>query len=125
MEMDETLMETGGFDSHSGYLAAKRLVDQASVMPTAIFAVIDRLAYGAISYLDQIGIQVPKQVSVASIDDEEMSVFYIPSLTTAHVDYLAAGEKAASVLVDLVDGREVEQRHFTIDYAIKERNSTI
>lgn len=125
LKVDETWMETAGFDSHSGYLAAKRLIAKATSMPTAIFTVIDRLAYGAISYLDQVGIKVPQQVSLASIDDEEMSVFYIPSLTTAHVDYLAAGEKAASVLVDLAEGKPVEATRFTIDYAIKERNSTI
>ena len=125
IEVDESLMETGGFDSHSGYLAAKRLVEKATSMPTAIFTVIDRLAYGAISYLDQIGYKVPQQVSIASIDDEEMSIYYIPSLTTAHVDYLAAGKAAASVLMDLVEGKTVEKKEFTIEYVIKERNSTI
>lgn len=125
IEVDESLMEVGGFDSRSGYLATKRLVGKATSMPTAIFTVIDRLAYGVISYLDQIGCKVPQQVSVASIDDEEMSSYYIPSLTTAHVDYLAAGENAASALMELVEEKTVDQKEFTIEYVIKERNSTI
>ena len=50
--------------------------------PTAVFAVSDRTALGAIPAINEAGLRVPQDISVVGFDDMPPDVYPAPALTT-------------------------------------------
>ena len=73
------------FDEESLYAGLERLLREDS-MTTALFCANDSCAIRAIRYLHSKGVNVPKDISVIGIDDISIAEYYIPSLTTIHID---------------------------------------
>lgn len=97
---DDSHLVTGGFDLADGAAGIDRLlpfVDPSR--PSAVLAVSDRLAIGAISRLAERQIAVPEEISVAGVGDIDVAQVYRPKLTTVHFDYYATGQTAARLLV--------------------------
>ena len=94
-------------------MAMKELVSALSddEMPTAIFCVNDLTAIGAINGLRRRGYSVPDDVSVISIDDIASAEYFIPPLTTLHIDGAAMGEKAMEILHRIISGEDVERAY--------------
>lgn len=65
----------------NGYCTTEKLLE-SGVPFSAIFAISDTLAIGAVKALSEHGIRVPEDVSVAGFDGLDMARFYIPSITT-------------------------------------------
>jgi len=83
----------GDFTRDSGERAAEALF---AVQPdlTAIFALNDVMAIGALSWLRRHGIRVPEDVSVAGFDDIPISRDLVPSLSTVRVPMAEMGARA-------------------------------
>ncbi len=73
--------------------------------PTAVLCYRDQLAFGALRAVEESGRRVPRDVAVVGFDDEPMSAYERPPLTTIRADFRAKGHAAASILIDLVEGR--------------------
>ncbi|MGV2623166.1 LacI family DNA-binding transcriptional regulator [Halobacillus sp. ACCC02827] len=100
LTIKEDWVTEGDFSVESGYEAMKRILRASKeTKPTAVFAVTDRMAIGAMEYLKEQGYSIPEDMAVAGIGASMMSKHVTPSLTT--VDYFnkEAGRKAASVLL--------------------------
>jgi LacI family transcriptional regulator len=67
--------------------------------PTAIIGGIDLIAIGCLVEAQSRGLAVPGDLSVAGIDDLDMSAHVAPSLTTVHVPTARIGAEAATKLV--------------------------
>jgi DNA-binding LacI/PurR family transcriptional regulator len=66
-----------------GYELAGELIEQsAGHLPTAVIALNDRIAIGAINRLREDGIRVPEDVSVVGYDNIAVAEHFHPSLTT-------------------------------------------
>ncbi len=76
--------------------------------PTAVIGGIDLIAIGCIVEAQARGIAVPDDLSVAGIDDVDMSAHMSPPLTTVHVPTAQIGAEAARKLVEVLQGRETE-----------------
>lgn len=72
---------------------------QAQDRPTAVMCGNDVLAVGAMRRARELGIDVPREVSVTGFDDLELAQVTIPQLTTVHVPHREMGYKAAQMLV--------------------------
>ena len=72
---------------------------------TAIFALNDFMAIGAINQLRREGIDVPRQVSVVGFDDVSAGAYSYPSLTTVRQNVLGLGAAATSKLIDSLEGQ--------------------
>lgn len=72
--------------------------------PTAIVGGIDLIAIGCMVEAQARGLAVPDDLSVAGIDDLDMSAHVSPSLTTVHVPTAAIGAEAAVKLVAMLRG---------------------
>jgi len=79
--VDDRLMTQGRFDHASGYSCARQLLSLASP-PTAIFASNDPMAMGALSAAYEMGLEVPRELSVAGFDDSPLARNSWPALTT-------------------------------------------
>ncbi len=83
-----------------GYRATRDLM--ADDPPTAILALSDVLAYGAIDALQDLGLDVPKHVSVTGFDDLAESAWSRPRLTTVRQPIVTKGRTAADFLISAI-----------------------
>ena len=78
--------------------------------PTAIFAFTDYIAIGAYSGVNDCGLSIPADVSVAGFDDILFSRHLIPPLTTYRHPVEELSEKAVSTLIALIEGEAAAAR---------------
>jgi DNA-binding LacI/PurR family transcriptional regulator len=69
--------------------------------PTAVFAVSDRAAFGAMEAIKDAGLVCPDDISVVGIDDVRDSAYSNPSLTTFSVPKYDLGKTAVLILHNL------------------------
>lgn len=92
----------GDFRFDGGYRAAPRLV-AAGV--TAIVASNDLMAIGALRALEERGVRVPEQVSVAGYDDIPAASWTRPALTTVRQPTYRMGFRAARLCLERIEDR--------------------
>lgn len=86
----------------NGYLSTLSFFKRNSLL-TALFAVNDNVAIGAIKALSDLGFKVPEDVSVIGFDDISTARFLNPSLTTVSQDKREIGEKGIEMLIKRID----------------------
>jgi LacI family transcriptional regulator, sucrose operon repressor len=114
-------IEKGVFDIQSGQLAMKRIMSH-SARPTAIIAVTDRLAIGAISHVKEIGMKVPKDIAVVGFGASEISQYIDPPLTTVDYQNEQAGAMAGKQILAKLTGK-IFQEQIILDYRLVVRKS--
>jgi LacI family transcriptional regulator len=72
--------------------------------PTAIVAISDKTAFGAIEAIKEAGLGIPKDIAVASIDDVVESAHTRPPLTSYHIPRAEMGILAMQKLHRLIAG---------------------
>ncbi|MEV0399612.1 LacI family DNA-binding transcriptional regulator [Actinoallomurus sp. NPDC050550] len=87
------LMVKGTFTREFGYAATRDLLDR-KVAFSAIFAMTDMVAAGALFALREAGVGVPDDVSVVGYDDIPLAEDLYPPLTTVHVPHEELGRAA-------------------------------
>jgi DNA-binding LacI/PurR family transcriptional regulator len=90
--------ECPGSTKELGRRAAEALL-YSEQRPTAILALSDQLALGAIEWMTEQRISVPEDVSVVGFDDIPAAASAVPSLTTVHQDHAEKGIMAGRALV--------------------------
>lgn len=100
--IDVSLVESADIDMRSGMAAAQQLL-VGSARPTAIVATSDVHAVAALRVLAMQGISVPGAMSVIGFDDAPIAE--LMGLTTIRQPLREKGEAAATMLLDLIDGR--------------------
>ncbi|MCA0988830.1 LacI family transcriptional regulator [Alkalihalobacillus algicola] len=122
LTVDNNWIQYGDFTFESGYEAAERLTACAE-MPTAIFAVTDRMAIGALGCLRERNIQVPEEMAVYGIGASDLSKHVTPALST--VDYFNedAGRQTAQLILQQLKGKTLEDKKIKLSYRLIERDS--
>ena len=87
-------------DMESGYSAVKRLHQNCSKLPSAIFAGSDEVAVGVLRYLHEHDIKVPDKIALISIDNIEIAQYTSPELTTMNVQKRAMGYRSVEMIVN-------------------------
>ncbi len=89
-------------------IAAATSLLAASDPPTALFAVTDAMAIGALRAARERGLRVPADLAVVGMDDIELAAYTDPPLTTVRVAKETMGRLAAERLIALIERQEVE-----------------
>jgi len=87
------------FVREGGKEAVQKLFAKPKV-PTALVVTDDLMAYGVLSALNDLGINVPNDVSVISFNNLMLSEFAQPPLTSVDINIKELGEKAVDCLVE-------------------------
>jgi DNA-binding LacI/PurR family transcriptional regulator len=87
------------YGQEAGQRAAAALLDQAD-RPTALLAMTDEVALGALRAAQELGIAVPEELSVVGFDDTPSAALARPALTTVHQPHHDKGVAAAEWLLD-------------------------
>jgi LacI family transcriptional regulator, repressor for deo operon, udp, cdd, tsx, nupC, and nupG len=90
--------------------------------PTAVFAVSDLLAIGALKEINATGLHVPNDIAVVGFDKIDFSNMTNPTLTTIAQPMYKMGTVAAKMLIDKIRGEEVES--ILLDHELVIREST-
>jgi LacI family transcriptional regulator len=88
-----------GFDRDGGAEAVAALLD-ANPDLTAIVALNDSMAVGALNTLRERGIDVPARISVIGFDDMPIARDVTPALTTVRLPLAEMGARAMSMALD-------------------------
>jgi DNA-binding LacI/PurR family transcriptional regulator len=91
-----------GGSRETGYRAAAQLLDRAE-RPTAILALYDVLALGALDAAAERGIAVPTDLSITGYDDIPEASHANPALTTVRQPHARKGSEAVRLLLDGAD----------------------
>ena len=118
IDVDRNLISIGNFEISSVDASMRKLMKEN---PTAIFAVTDNLAVGAINYLLKNGYRVPEDISVVGEGDSGIAEIYNPGLTTIKYQYLESGEESARVLMRILKTDKSEKK--IMNYRLVERES--
>ena len=120
LEYSEAMI--ANFTEESGYRAMKELLSLTG-RPTALFAGNDMIAYGAIQALKDEGLTIPDDLSIAGFDDDFLSRYLNPPLTTMSLPAPSLGAEAARLLIDRLSGRVTEQRQILLSPHLSVRES--
>lgn len=100
---DGLVITAGDFNIRNAYLAT---VEKLKENPdfTAIFAISDNMAIGAIRALHEAGRRVPEDCSVLAIDGLEVSEYIQPQLSTFCQPKVEMGRRSVEILMDVLEG---------------------
>ncbi|GAB2874116.1 LacI family DNA-binding transcriptional regulator [Streptomyces mayteni] len=90
---------------------------------TAVFAVTDAVAAGALQALTEHGLAVPEDVSLAGYDDVSPAADLRPQLTTVHVPYEELGRVAVRLALARRDRPDRGQQHALLGTHVVVRES--
>ena len=87
-----------------GYMQMREILAEED-LPTAVIAISDKTALGAMEAIREFGLRIPEDISIASIDNTQESAFARPPLTTVHIPKYEIGVLALRKLHDIIEGR--------------------
>ncbi len=101
----------------------KEKLDKKEALPTALICENDYLAISVIKSLNEIGMNVPKDISVIGFDNIQESVIISPELTTIHVDKEKIASQAVNQVIRLIENKGRNGIKTIVDTKIVERKS--
>lgn len=122
--VDPSMIASGDFLIEGGRDAMGALLDHPDP-PTAVFAMSDEMAFGALMALDERGLTVGRDISLIGVDDHEFS--RVVALTTIGQRVTDHGATAARLLLntmDDADGDRVEVSHVMAPIELIQRSTT-
>lgn len=99
---ESTYYEKSRFSYDSAYRAMKRLLEKAEDV-TAVFAMSDVTAIGAIRALIDCGRRVPEDISVMGFDGITIGEYYNPKLTTIQQQHQVLAARSVEILLNYID----------------------
>ena len=108
-----------------GGMAAMQRAWEDGLRPTAVLAMSDVMAIGAMRALRELGQRVPQDVSVVGFDDIDLAPHVDPPLTTVHQPIRRKGEEAVRLLLTVVERRDhARPEHRRLETRLIVRGST-
>lgn len=122
ISFDPNLMVYGDYTRAGGKTAANELL-KLPQRPTAIFALNDRMAMGAIRAIHLAGLRVPEDIAVVGFDDVYTAVDFNPPLTTIRQPAKQIGHVAAQMLFKLIAGETITNNEIVLPAEVIIRQS--
>ena len=111
VDIDDSLIIPSRAWEESGTEHARSLLSLPQTLrPTAFFSFNDQVAFGVLRVARELGIDVPRELSVVGFDDVDHAAMSTPPLTTIHQPLRTVGERAVDNLISLIKG-DVEVGH--------------
>jgi DNA-binding LacI/PurR family transcriptional regulator len=111
-----------GFGVESGVEGARQLLSLHQP-PTAIFAISELLAYGAMLAIKQAGLRIPQDIALIGFNDSPMAALVDPPLTTVNAPAEDLGREAMRALQLLIAGRQPTQQRLVLPTSLLVRQS--
>ncbi|HEY5560595.1 MAG TPA: LacI family DNA-binding transcriptional regulator [Clostridiaceae bacterium] len=119
----EELLVYGDYGFRSGMKATEGLMSLKNP-PTAIFAISDLMAIGAIKAIKGKGLAIPSDMAVAGFDNINFSRMYEPELTTISQPQYDLGTTAMELLLKQIRGDCIHPEDVILEHELLIRRST-
>ena len=113
IRFDPALVANVTGDPRGGFEGMRRLLEFADP-PTAVFAVNNLVALGAIEAVRRAGLEVPDDVALVCFDDIDYASRLYPFLTVMEQPAEAFGTMGTQLLLDRIAGRGPERPHVVV-----------
>jgi LacI family transcriptional regulator len=120
---DEALVVDGDYHPASGQQVTAALLAM-DFPPTAIFALNDLMAIGALRAATEAGLRVPEDLAVIGYDDIEFACFTNPPLSTIAQPKDEVGSQATEILVKRISEKDGEKHRLVLPPRLIIRGST-
>jgi len=110
------------FNTEAGWLSIRKFLQETKELPTAIAAINDHVAFGALRAISEAGLRVPDDISLIGMDGHPLGEYSHPPLTTFRIDFEAMMLSLVSGVINLVESRETAT-DFVFDGKLMERDS--
>ncbi|ANS74977.1 LacI family transcriptional regulator [Paenibacillus yonginensis] len=118
-------VENGHFSENGGYEALKRLVEK-QLSFTAVFAANDEMALGVYRACAELGIRIPDQLAVIGVDNNRISKYIQPTLSTVNQPKYTMGAILVEKFIDQMNENQFEnKRVFVVDSELIVRESSL
>ncbi|NJD01942.1 MAG: LacI family transcriptional regulator [Ruminiclostridium sp.] len=124
IEFREDLIKYGDYSFNSGLRAANQFVSMGD-RPTAVFAISDIMAIGALRAIRESNLKVPEDIAVAGFDNINFASMCNPTLTTISQPKYDMGCISMELLLQQIRGELKEPEHILLEYEMIIRESTI
>lgn len=103
---DQSLVaEDGDYSVKSGYELMNRMLDE-QIVPTAVIAVNELVAAGAMRSIQEHGYKIPEDISLVSYDNTYIAKLLNPRLTSVDYGYEEFGKKLVATAIAAIEKRE-------------------
>ncbi|MET8578486.1 LacI family DNA-binding transcriptional regulator [Streptomyces sp. NPDC005012] len=117
---DTTLVTAAsGMAPEHGRAAVEAALRGPGPRPTALVCDDDMLAVGAYKAARDLGLRVPRDLSVTGVDDQILALALEPELTTVRLDAELTGERGMEALLSVIDGRAPVTRDIPVDLVVR------
>lgn len=124
VEVDEKFIIEGHSTIEGGYEAILKILDDQGQSFSAVYAGNDSMAFGALRAFYEKGINVPNDVSIVGIDNDHVSAFSAPSLTSVSVPIDKLTIDAFDLALRLMKPNNDFPAHFEYRGELKVRESS-
>lgn len=121
LSYDKSLYRETRFSFEAGYDVARAFFTECPDA-TALFAMSDTVAVGAIRALRDLGRSVPEDVSVIGFDGVDIGRFTLPRLTTVEQPVEEIARRSVNLLLDMME-KEAAPRHILVEASFRRRES--
>jgi len=90
----------------------------------AVFCANDDLALGVLFECQRRHIAVPQQIAIVGFNDMEFMAAAVPTLSSVRTNRYEMGRRAATMIMDAIEGRPVTQREVDLGFEVIERQSS-
>jgi len=123
IEVDPSLVRRSDYRRDAAHQPAIELLSRPD-RPTAVFAGNDLSAIGTMEAAQEMGLDVPGDVSVIGFDDIPEAARTTPALSTVRQPIQQMGSAAVELLIALMDGRIPETTHVRLPTSLVIRGTT-
>ena len=105
-------IQAPGYTASDGEVGAQRLLDSAerASWPTAVIAINDLVALGALRQFDRMGLRVPEDIALVGCDNQFFTPFTNPPLTTLDLKPSELARMAVNSLLETPRGAAQRER---------------
>jgi len=121
--LDDAAVEAADFTTPSAHEAALRLLGSGQLF-TALFAQSDMMAVGVLRAAAELGITVPRQLSVVGFDDIELARYLYPALTSVGMALREVGEATGEALFERIAHPDAPRRRVKLPPTLFARESS-
>lgn len=122
LELKRRYLFQGGYDYKNGGYALEKFM-QLDDKPTAVFAVSDMLAIGAVRKAREMNIEVGKDLAVMGFDNIAMTEMYVPSISTVEQPCYKIGRIVVEKTIENLSNKINYGRHI-VEHKLVLRQST-
>ncbi len=123
LPVDQELIARCGPTIEDGYQAALQLL-KLPERPTALIAINDLLAIGALRAAADLGLHIPTNLSLVGFDGIHVSKYLVPRLTTVAKDSIGVGREAVKQLLARISEPDLPRQGVSIPPQLVIREST-